>query len=248
MAKDRDLLGQRMKGYEYVSRYMLTPKIPIIVRLDGKAFHTFTKGFDKPFDLKLKKAMKKTALYLAKNIQGCIMSYTQSDEITLVLLDTRHDETDSWFGGNLQKICSVSASMCTAYFNKFLGVDKLAFFDSRAFQIPMEDLPNNLVWRLKDCYKNAITQVAHCHYSHKQLHRVPTSERLKMIEGKYEFKPDELYGTLYVKTSEKDSDITYFKEYNEMFTYMDIRNRIEDLGYIFTGLELHSGDENDSAN
>lgn len=238
MAKDRDLLGKRMKGYEGVSRFFLTPKIPIVVRLDGKAFHTFTKGFNRPFDQKLKLSMKETALFLAENIQGCIMAYTQSDEITLVLLDTRHDDTDSWFKGNLQKICSVSASMCTAYFNKALGIDKIAFFDSRAFQIPMEDLPNNIIWRMKDCYKNAITQVSQCHYSHKQLHKVPTPERLKMIEGKYEFKPDELYGTLYVRELKEDSDRTYFKEYNSMMNYNEIKELISNLGYSFDGLEI----------
>lgn len=118
MAKNNDSLGDRMKGYEGVSRNFLTRRVPAIIRLDGKAFHTFTKGMKKPFDSVLTQTMQETMKYLCENIQGCVLGYTQSDEITLVLTDYATIQTDAWFGYNIQKMCSVSASMATSVFNK----------------------------------------------------------------------------------------------------------------------------------
>lgn len=103
MAKKNDSLGDRMKGYEGVSRNFLTRRVPAIIRLDGKAFHTFTKGMEKPFDLVLTQAMQETMKHLCENIQGCVLGYTQSDEITLVLTDYATIQTDAWFGYNIQK-------------------------------------------------------------------------------------------------------------------------------------------------
>lgn len=179
--------------------------------------------------------MQDTTEFLVNNIQNCVMGYTQSDEITLVLLDTLCEDTETWFNGNLQKICSVSASICTAYFNKVLQYDKLAFFDSRAFRLPMEDLPNNLVWRMKDCYKNAITSVAHCHYSQKQLHEVSTKDRYEMIKDKYIFKDEELYGTLFYKKLLVENDISRKEtiKVSKKMDYYEIRYIIEKLGYKF---------------
>lgn len=93
-------------------------RTPVIIRLDGKAFHTFTKGFVKPFDECMSKAMQETMKYLCENIQGCVLGYTQSDEITLVLIDYQKLTTDAWFDYNVQKICSVAASMATLIFNR----------------------------------------------------------------------------------------------------------------------------------
>ena len=114
-----DSLGDRMKRYENISRNYLTRRIPVIIRLDGKAFHTFTKGMRKPFDRVLMAAMQDTMKYLCENIQGCVFGYTQSDEITLVLTDYKTLTTDAWFGYNIQKVVSVAASMATMAFNKF---------------------------------------------------------------------------------------------------------------------------------
>lgn len=114
MAKKNDSLGDRMKGYEGVSRNFLTRRVPAIIRLDGKAFHTFTKGMKKPFDSVLTQTMQETMKYLCENIQGCVLGYTQSDEITLVLTDYATIQTDAWFGYNIQKMCSISASMATS--------------------------------------------------------------------------------------------------------------------------------------
>lgn len=128
MAKKNDSLGDRMKGYESVSRNFLTRRVPAIIRLDGKAFHTFTKGMEKPFDPVLTQAMQETMKYLCENIQGCVLGYTQSDEITLVLTDYTTIQTDAWFGYNIQKMCSVSASMATLAFNKAFNKEVVQFF------------------------------------------------------------------------------------------------------------------------
>lgn len=119
MSKKNDALGARMKGYEYVSRIFLTRRTPVIIRIDGKAFHSFTRGFQKPFDEIFVKSMQDTMKYLCENIQGCVLGYTQSDEITLVLVDYQNRDSCAWFDNNIQKIASVSASMATMAFNKF---------------------------------------------------------------------------------------------------------------------------------
>ena len=119
---DKTTLGDRMKNnYENITRYYLTRRMPVIIRVDGRSFHTFTKGFKKPFDDILVKTMQDTMKYLCENIQGCVLGYTQSDEISLVLTDYAELTTDAWFGNNLQKMCSVSASMATLAFNKFFS-------------------------------------------------------------------------------------------------------------------------------
>ena len=120
MGKNKDSIGDRMKKYEGIPRNFLTRRVPAIIRLDGKAFHTFTKGMQKPFDRVLMNAMQQTMKYLCENIQGCVLGYTQSDEITLVLTDYATIKTDAWFGYNVQKMASIAASMATLAFNKAL--------------------------------------------------------------------------------------------------------------------------------
>ena len=117
MKNKRDSLGDRMKGYEYISRNYLTKKLPVIIRLDNKAFHSFTKGIKRPFDIILIETMQETAKKLCENIQGCKVAYTQSDEITLLLTDYEKIDTQGWFEYNIQKMCSISSSMATLYFN-----------------------------------------------------------------------------------------------------------------------------------
>lgn len=118
MSNKKDSLGDRMKNYENVTRTYLTRRMPVIIRLDGKAFHSFTRGFKKPFDDILVKSMQETMKYLCENIQGCVLGYTQSDEITLVLVDYQSRDTSAWFDNNIQKMASISASMATLAFNK----------------------------------------------------------------------------------------------------------------------------------
>lgn len=117
-----DDLGTRMKEfYEQIPKTKLMRRCPVIIRCDGRSFHTFTKGFKRPFDEVLIKTMQETTKYLCENIQGCVLGYTQSDEITLVLVDYQRFETSAWFDYEIQKICSISASMTTMAFNKFFA-------------------------------------------------------------------------------------------------------------------------------
>lgn len=119
MSNNKDSLGDRMKEYEYVTRNYLTRKLPVIIRIDGKAFHSFTRGFKKPFDEIFVKSMQETTKYLCENVQGCVLGYCQSDEITLVLVDYQSREASAWFDNNIQKMVSVSSSMATMAFNRF---------------------------------------------------------------------------------------------------------------------------------
>lgn len=195
-----DALGDRIKGnYENRSKTYLTRRTPVIIRLDGKAFHSFTKNLHKPYDEVFHDAMNDTLEYLCKNIQGCKFGYTQSDEITLVLTDYDTLTTDAWFNYNVQKMCSISASMATLEFNRaFRGyakpiirsinecwtctneehkyctalekcIDVGAMFDSRCFNVPVEEVTNTLIWRQNDATRNAIQMLGQCHFSHKQL-------------------------------------------------------------------------------
>ena len=104
-----DNLGDRMKDYENVSRITLVKKTPVIIRLDGKAFHSFTRGMQRPFDRILMAAMQETCQYLCENVMGCKFAYTQSDEISLLLIDYERQESQQWFSNGLQKMVSVSA-------------------------------------------------------------------------------------------------------------------------------------------
>lgn len=115
-----DELGTRMKEfYESVPKTKLMRRTPVAIRIDGKAFHTFTRGFNKPFDDVLISAMQDTMKYLCENIQGCVLGYTQSDEITLILVDYKRLNSSAWFDYEVQKMCSIAASMATMAFNKF---------------------------------------------------------------------------------------------------------------------------------
>ena len=199
---DKGSLGNRMKKYESISKNFLMRRTPVIVRLDGKAFHTFTRGFKKPFDEILIKTMQETMKYLCENIQGCVLGYTQSDEITLVLCDYQKLDTDAWFGYNVQKMVSVSASMATLIFNRqfeynfhkwfeFLmecedykkyfdsyrkAISSGALFDSRAFSVPVNEVNNCLIWRQQDATRNSIQSLAQSLYSHKELKGINTKK------------------------------------------------------------------------
>lgn len=123
-----DQLGQRMKTfYEQVPKYKLYRRTPVAIRIDGRAFHTFTRGFQKPFDEVLGNTMVRTMEYLCQNIQGAKLGYTQSDEITILLTDYDTLETDAWFDYEVQKICSISASMATMAFNRFFEMEMNVF-------------------------------------------------------------------------------------------------------------------------
>lgn len=186
-------LGDRMKQYEYITRTYLPNRLPVIIRIDGKAFHTFSKGFKKPFDGFLSSAMTSTTKKLVENVEGCVFGYTQSDEISLLLKNDQTNETSPWFDNNISKILSISASMATLYFNNSLrriveefvedydtaysevkmyykALEKGALFDSRAFVLPnVEEVVNYFLYRQQDCTKNSIQSVAQANFSHKEI-------------------------------------------------------------------------------
>lgn len=144
-----DELGKRMKEfYEQVPKYRLMRRTPVIIRIDGKAFHTFTRGFERPFDEVLGNAMVKTMQYLCENIQGCIFGYVQSDEISLVLSDYKKLNSDAWFGYEVQKMCSIAASMATMAFNKYFDqechdwIESAGLFDYDDFEQADEYVKN----------------------------------------------------------------------------------------------------------
>lgn len=115
---NRDSLGDRMKGYENSYRVYLPKRMPVIIRVDGKAFHSFTKGFKRPFDDMLISCMQTTAIRLCNQIEGAKLAYVQSDEISILLTNNDTIETEPWFGNNLQKLVSIAASMATLAFNR----------------------------------------------------------------------------------------------------------------------------------
>lgn len=206
----KDALGDRMKDfYEDRTRYKLARRTNTIIRIDGKAFHTYTKGLQRPFDQGLMDDMNKTTEYLCQNIQGTKFGYVQSDEISILITDYDDITTHAWFDGNLQKMVSVAASLATAKFNQLRmarfcmneGIEgypvaydgkllmdvsienfKLAMFDARVFQIPyQEEVVNYFIWRQQDATRNSISSVAQSLYSPKELHGKKTDELQEMI-------------------------------------------------------------------
>ena len=152
-----DELGKRMKEfYEQVPKYRLMRRTPVAIRIDGKAFHTFTRGFQKPFDEVLIKSMQNTMKYLCENIQGCVLGYTQSDEITLILVDYKKLNSSAWFDYELQKMCSIAASMATMAFNKFFSEEIRKFDEKHKFScMAIFNNPENEITRLHDTYWEA---------------------------------------------------------------------------------------------
>ncbi len=177
-------IGDRMKdNYENRNRYYLTRRIPVIMRLDGKAFHTLLKRADKPFDDDFRECMETTAMYICRNIQGTKCGYIQSDEISLLLTDFDKLDTEGWFDYNVQKMTSIASAIASVFFST-LTVYKTAFFDCRVFNIPKEEVTNYFIWRQKDWVRNSIQMLAQSHFSHKQLHKKNSSDMHEMLHGK----------------------------------------------------------------
>jgi tRNA(His) guanylyltransferase len=183
-----DALGDRMKGYESVPRARLVPKMPVLIRLDGKAFHTLTRGMEKPFDERFQRCMWETARALCAQIQGCQVAYVQSDEITLLLVDYQTIKTQGWFEYDLQKMVSISAAIASNAFNAELArafPDKPpALFDSRAWNLPREEVTNCFIWRQQDATRNSILGLAQAHFSHREMHGKNTSVLQDMLHAK----------------------------------------------------------------
>lgn len=177
---NKDNLGDRMKNYENVSRHSLIRRMPVILRLDGKAFHTWTVGLNRPYDTNMMSWMSSTLQYLVDEIQGAVFGYTQSDEISILLRDYDKLNSDAWFSNGLQKMVSVAASMATAHFNNRVakaGLNKkLALFDCRAFNLPKEEVTNYFLWRQNDCTRNSIQSLGQAKLGHKKCQNLNNSK------------------------------------------------------------------------
>lgn len=215
---DRSDLAVRMKeNYEKIPRHYLMKRTPVAIRLDGKAFHTFTRGFKRPYDKVLGDTMVQTMKYLCENIQGCVFGYTQSDEITLILIDYQTFDTAAWFDYRHDKLCSITASMATLEFNRrfvenmnkwitdnssysfevfegekedlyraYMQASKRgAMFDSRAFNIPKEEVFNLIFWRQLDATRNSIQMMGQAYFSQDQLHEKTCSNIQDMLMEHY---------------------------------------------------------------
>ncbi len=183
---DKTSIGDRMKQYEAVPKTKLQRRTPVIIRLDGKAFHTWTrwlKNYDpsltkSPFSDVMFDTMSTTMVNLVACIQNAVFAYAQSDEISILLNDWKQLKTQQWFAANVQKMVSISASMATAYFNESLksAPAPLALFDSRVFNIPKEEVANYFIWRQQDATRNSINMLAQYHFPHKELQSLNTDQ------------------------------------------------------------------------
>jgi tRNA(His) 5'-end guanylyltransferase len=221
----QDSLGDRVKRYERATEHYLTPNMPVIIRVDGKAFHTWTKGMGKPFDGALIAAMQLATRSTAKEMSGFKLAYTQSDEATFLITDTDTHQTQGWFGYSLNKIVSVTASLFAGFFNDELR--NLTFtpaaFDARAFSVPADDVPNVFVWRQQDWARNSISMFARSHFTHSQLQGQPLSIVHEMLYDK---------GLNWAHCSEEEKNGTFVDRggnfISELRSYYGIKALIDD--------------------
>jgi len=167
---DNTALGDRMKGYEAVTKAFLPCRTYTVIRVDGKAFHTYLRHAKKPFDQEFMESMDTVTERLCREISGTVFAYTQSDEISLLLQDFGSVHTEPWFGGNVQKMVSVAASCATANF--FWEENPVAaMFDARVFTIPDPvEVANYFLWRQRDAVRNSVSMAAQAYFSHSELH------------------------------------------------------------------------------
>lgn len=178
-----DALGNRMKDYEAGTRLTLTSGQHIIVRVDGRAFHTYLRGAKKPFDYEFISHMQHVGISLCSEISGAKMAYGQSDEISVVL----DAEIQPWFGGVVQKMASVAASIATLALIQARGLEGLPQFDARVFVVPSEaEVDNYLIWRQRDAIRNSISMVAQAHFSHRELEGKNSQDMRQMLWDKHE--------------------------------------------------------------
>lgn len=222
---ERDSLGNRMKSYERVYNPRLLPNSPLFIRVDGKAFHTFTRGAQKPYDSRIIEAMVYAAKNTAKVMSGFKLGYVQSDEATFMLTDYDTFETEGWYAYELNKVVSITASAFTMFFNEYWRshvntTTATAMFDARAFTVPEEDAPNAFIWRQRDWERNSVQMLARSLYSQPALHGKKVPDLLELTEfagHRWEDQHPQLkYGTFI----EANYELTHNKE-----TYDTLRAR-----------------------
>ena len=183
--KQSESIMSRMKKYEQPTKAVLTPRMPVIARIDGRAFHSYAKQCKKPFDNNLINAMNQCAIALCKDIQGAQVAYVQSDEISVLIHSYKRFNSQAWFANEVQKMVSISAaiaaSVMTAESPKLFSQIKLAQFDSRVFTIPEDDVTNYFVARQQDWSRNSVQMLARSYYSHKQCDNKNNSQLQEMI-------------------------------------------------------------------
>lgn len=205
---------KRMKAYETTTSQILDTNQPIVIRLDGKSFSTLTKrmALDQPFDMDFAVAMMQTARFLLQQVQGCEAAYVASDEITLILKgwSETNPGTEPWFGGKVQKIVSVVAAMATWKFNQMLDTEgRLAVFDARVFNVPVEDLENVIYHRVISCERNCVQKYAHAAFGHKAIQKLGRFALLDKLERETDFRWTDVpimykRGCLYIADARRD--------------------------------------------
>lgn len=180
MSSDGLSIGDRMKAYESVSAWTLPRRIPVIIRLDGRAFHTVTrKRFGKSWSMEFVEQMIETAKTVIADIQGCDFCYCQSDEISFLLTDYKTIRTDAWFGYDVRKMISISASLAASVFSRLY--DKSICFDSRCFSLPQDEVVNYFIWRQIDQFRNSVQMAGREYFSHKQLQNKSCNQIQEML-------------------------------------------------------------------
>ncbi len=179
----KDSIGKRMKeNYEGRFSFKLIRRIPVIIRLDGKAFHSLLRNAKKPYDQGFRSYMCSTAMHVCDNIQGAKCAYIQSDEISILITDFDKLTTDAWFDYNIQKLASVSSGIASSYLSLYLN--KIVIFDSRVFNLPKEEVSNYFIWRQQDWVRNSVQMLAQSYYSDKQLHKKNQPAMHEMLHTK----------------------------------------------------------------
>lgn len=212
--KLKDDLGDRMKSLEDEFRIYLPKKRPLIIRVDGKGFSAFTRKNFKdrsPFSPKMNSCMEATAKGLLTEIEGAVFAYRQSDEISVFVKDYRSEKSEAWFGNNLQKISSVSASIATAYFNKNSGIDNCALFDSRCFVLDFDEVLNYFIWRQKDAIRNSISMLAHYNKSVDETFKKSSKELVTLLRSSEidweSLESGDKFGTFYFRSKEAEGGV-----------------------------------------
>jgi tRNA(His) 5'-end guanylyltransferase len=167
-----------MKRYEAVWKTRLVPRLPMIVRADGKAFHTLTREMRRPFDEDFVEHMLAVAVALCREIDGAQVAYVQSDEISLLVRDDQTLGTQPWFDKELDKVVSITAGTASAEMSLRLG--RPAIFDARAFILPPGEVTNYFIWRQQDATRNSVSMAAHAELARK----LGAKEAQELLHGK----------------------------------------------------------------
>ena len=164
---------------------------PLLVRLDGRAFHTYTKGLKRPYDDRLSNCMLETTKKLIEEFHPRV-GYTQSDEISLLFwADPEYLTSCHPFDGKVQKLTSVLAGLASSVFSleayKTIPEKReyTPHFDARVWSVDSyDDVVKTFVWRMIDARKNSVTMAAQSVYSHKELLNIHTDQKLIMLKDK----------------------------------------------------------------